>query len=90
MSEEKMLPVLEEIRDTLKQQLEHQQASIKIQKEQFQMAQTQFARAEKLNDKAEAIQEKSANLVAAGGKIVKIVIPLIFILLAYAVWVVYQ
>ena len=90
MSEEKMMVVLEEIRDTLKLQLERQQASIDMQKEQFQMAKTQFARAEKLNDKAEAIQEKSASLVAAGGKMVKIIIPLIFILLAYAVWMVYQ
>ncbi len=90
MSEEKMMPVLEEIRDSLKLQLKNQQASIEMQKEQFLMAQTQFKRAEKLNDRAEAIQEKSANLVAAGSKIVKIVIPLIIILLLYAVWLVYQ
>ena len=90
MSEEKMMSVLEEIRDSLNLQLENQQASIEMQKEQFLMVKMQFKRAEKLNDRAEAIQEKSANLVAAGGKIVKIVIPLIIILLLYAVWMVYQ
>lgn len=90
MSDEKTVATLEEIRDLLTQQLKRQDNALEMQKEQFSMAKTQFERAEKLNDRAEAIQEKSASLVATGGKIVKLIIPLVLILIVYAFWLVFQ
>lgn len=88
MSDDNTHSVLEDIRDILNEQLKTQQAAIDMQKEQFSMAKKQFDRAEKINDRAEAIQEKSARIVASGGKLLKVVTPLLVLLIAYALWMV--
>jgi len=54
------------------------------------MFKIQYDRAEKLHKRAEAIQEKSAALVSSGRKIVRIIIPILFVLIGYVTWLLFR
>lgn len=87
---EQIITLLEEIRDTQKEQLIRQDKALAMQQEQYAMVKIQFDRAEKMNDKAEAIQEKGANLISSAGRLFKIIVPILIILIAYISWVLFK
>jgi len=83
---EQIITLLKEIRDAQQEQLKRQDKALALQQEQYAMVKIQFDRAEKLNDKAEAIQKKSASLIANAGKLFKIIVPILILLIAYLSW----
>lgn len=76
---ERLAGLLKEIRDGQREQLS-------IQREHFEIAKTQYDRANAINDRAERIQAKSAALIDRSGRVFKIVIPIVVVLLGVAAW----
>ena len=87
--EQRLITVLEEIRDNQRTQLERQAEALAIQREQFAIVQKQYARAEQIQDRAEAIQTKSAQLIAGSRKVVFVVLPIIILLIGYVSWLLF-
>ena len=85
-----LIRVLEEIRDNQRTQLERQAEALALQREQFALVQKQTERAERLQDRAEQIQVKSAQLVAGARKAMVVVLPILFVLIAYLTWLIFR
>lgn len=83
---ERLAGLLGEIRDGQRQQLEWHQEAVSIQREHFEIAKTQYDRANAINDQAERIQAKSAALIDRSGRVFKVVVPIIVLLLGVATW----
>ena len=76
---EQLAGLLRDIRDGQREQLS-------IQREHFEIAKTQYDRANAINDRAERIQAKSDALMDRSGRIFKIVLPILVVLVAAAGW----
>jgi uncharacterized membrane protein (DUF106 family) len=87
---QRLLAVLEEIRDHQKIQLERQAEALALQREQFAIVQKQHERAERIQDRAEAIQAMSAKLVSGSRKVLAFVLPLIIVLVIYLTWLLFR
>ncbi|MBI4006712.1 MAG: hypothetical protein HY356_08580 [Gammaproteobacteria bacterium] len=87
---QRLVSVLEEIRDNQKLQLERQEEALSLQREQFAMVQKQYERAERLQDRAEEIQMKGAQLVSGARKALAIVLPIIIVLIVYLSWLIFR
>jgi uncharacterized membrane protein (DUF106 family) len=86
---QRMVRILEEMRDNQKIQLERQAEALAVQRETFALVQRQSERAEKLQDRAEQLQTKSAQMVGAGRKVMAVVLPLIVVLIVYLSWLLF-
>jgi uncharacterized membrane protein (DUF106 family) len=86
---QRMVRILEEMRDNQKLQLERQSEALAVQRETFALVQRQTERTERIQDRAEQIQAKSAQLVGAGRKVMAVVLPLIIVLIAYLTWLLF-
>ena len=75
--------LLQEIRDVQREQLS-------IQREHFELAKTQYDRANAINDRAERIQAKSDALMDRSGRVFKVVLPALVILVAAAGWLLFR
>ena len=78
---DRLTALLQEVRDGQRQQLEKQEEALSIQRQHFEIAKTQYDRANSINDQAERIQAKSAALIDRSGRVFKIVIPILVILI---------
>lgn len=87
---QRLISVLEEIRDNQRLQLERQAEALSLQREQFALVQKQHERAERIQDRAEAIQAKSAQLVAGSRKVFAVVLPIIIVLVIYLSWILFR
>jgi len=58
-------------------------------REHFEIAKTQYDRANSINDRAERIQAKSDALIDRSGKVLKVVIPVLVVLLVAAGWLLF-
>lgn len=87
---ERFLALLEEIRGNQRLQIERQTEALALQKEQFDMVRKQFERTERLQTRAEELQNKSAQLVASSRGVLKFIIPVIILLLAYLTWLIFR
>jgi len=87
---QRLVSVLEEIRDNQKLQLERQEEALSLQREQFAMVQKQYERAERLQYRAEEIQMKGAQLVSGVRKALAIVLPIIIVLIVYLSWLIFR
>ena len=83
-----LIELLQDIRKNQRLQVEGQLEGLSLQKERFEIVKIQFERAEKISAKAELIQEKGAQLVAASRKSLKVILPIVFILIAYVSWLI--
>jgi len=83
---ERVVAILEEIRDNQRLELERQAEALSLQREQYAFIQTQHERLTRIQDRAEAIQEKSAQLVAGSRKAIAVVLPIIILLVIYLTW----
>ena len=87
---QRLISVLEEIRDNQRIQLERQAEALALQREQFALVQKQQERVERIQDRAEEIQAKSAQLVAGSRKVFAIVLPIIVVLVIYLSWILFR
>ena len=79
---DRLATLLEEIRRGQLEQLE-------IQRAHFEIAKTQYDRANAINDRAERIQVKSDALIDRSGKVFKVVIPILVVLICAAGWLLF-
>ncbi len=84
-----LIPLLTEIRDNQRLQLERQKQALDLQEQQFTLVRDQQARAAKLQDRAESLQERSAAMVDRARKVFLIVLPLLLVLIAYVSWILF-
>ena len=87
---QRLISVLEEIRDDQRLQLGRQAEALSLQREQFAIMQKQHERAERIQDRAEAIQAKGAQLVAGSRKFFAVVVPIIATLIIYVSWLLFR
>lgn len=87
---QRLIRVLEEIRDNQKVQIERQSEALALQREQFELVKKQTERTERIQDRAEQIQAKSATLVAGARKTLLVVLPILVILIAYVSWLLFR
>jgi hypothetical protein len=80
--ESEVLALLQDIRRGQQEQLE-------IQREHLAIAKTQYDRANAINDRAERIQAKSDALIDRSGKVFKVVVPVLVVLLVAAGWLLF-
>ena len=81
--------LLEALRDNQARQLAHQAEALELQRRQLALVERQFERAEQLQARAERLQEKSGQLMERGRKVFLVVIPVLFLLLAYVSWLLF-
>jgi uncharacterized membrane protein (DUF106 family) len=86
---QRMVRVLEEMRDNQKIQLERQAEALQVQRDTFALVQKQADRTERIQDRAEQIQAKSAQMIGAGRKVMAVVLPLIIVLVIYLSWLLF-
>lgn len=79
---DRLAGLLQEIRQGQLEQLA-------IQREHFEIAKTQYDRANSINDRAERIQAKSDALIDRSGRVFKLVIPILVVLLLGAGWLLF-
>jgi len=79
---ERLVGLLEQIRQGQREQLA-------IQREHFEIAKTQYDRANAINDRAERIQAKSDALIDRSGTVFKVVLPILIVLIAAAGWLLF-
>ena len=87
---QRLIRVLEEIRDTQRLQLERQAEALAMQREHVALIQRQSERTERIQDRAEQIQARSAQMVAGARKVMAVVLPIIIGLIAYLSWLLYR
>lgn len=80
---ERLAALLQEIRDAQREQLATQRAHLEL-------AKTQYDRANAINDRAERIQAKSDALMDRSGRVFKVVIPILVVLIAAAGWLLFR
>jgi hypothetical protein len=83
---QRIIHILEEIRDNQKLQLQQQGEALMLQREQFAITQKQTDRTERIQDRAEQIQAKSAQLVSGSRKAMLVILPVILVLIVYVSW----
>ncbi|HEY7683215.1 MAG TPA: hypothetical protein VH879_11275 [Gemmatimonadales bacterium] len=87
---QKLLRLLEEIRDGQRLQLERQAEALTLQRQQLTLVQSQADRAERIQDRAERIQATSASLVGTARKATIILLPIIIVLILYLSWLLFN
>ncbi len=83
---QKLVIVLDAIRDNQTLQLDRQLEALTLLKEQLAMDQRQVERAERLQERAEQLQGKSAQLVAGARKLLVVMLPIVVVLIGYVSW----
>ncbi len=69
---------------------EVQREQLALQREHLDLAKTQYDRANAINDRAERIQAKSDALMDRSGRVFKVVLPALVVLVAAAVWLLFR
>jgi len=87
---ERVLGVLEEIRDDQKLQLQRQAEALALQREQVALIQRQSERTERIQDRAEQLQARGAQIVAKSRWIVAIALPAVILLIVYVSWLLFR
>jgi hypothetical protein len=80
---DRILRVLEEIRDDQRRLLEQQ-------REQLAVVQRQAERTERIQARAEDLQERSAAVVGMARKVLVVVLPIIIGLIGYLTWLLFR
>ena len=80
--EDRLVALLHDVRRAQEEQLA-------IQREHLELAKTQYDRANAINDRAERIQAKSDALIDRSGRVFKVVIPILAVLLVAAGWLLF-
>jgi len=84
---DRIVRLLEEVRDNQRDQLEHQAESLAIQKDQYQAFLPQHEKTAQLQQRAEAIQERSARLVGGIQRVFPLALALTLVLIGYITWI---
>ncbi len=87
---EKLVRVLEDIRENQKLPLELQAEALALHRERLAMVQKQAERTERIRDRAEQIQAASAQLVGGACRAIAFVLPVVLVLVIYLSWLIFR
>ncbi len=83
---DRLVELLEEIRDNQRRQLQWQDEALALQRAQFEFVKQQYDRTEALQDRAAAIQQASTQLVDKARRAMAIVLPVIIFAIAVLIF----
>jgi uncharacterized membrane protein (DUF106 family) len=86
---EKLLRVLEEIRDNQRAQIASQHEALALQREQFELVRRQAERTERIQERSERIQDRSSQIVTSARRLFFIVVPALIALVLYVSWMMF-
>ncbi len=84
------LALLRDIQENQLQALAMQRESLELQRKAVEATLAQFSRAEAIQVKAEELQDRSAEIMASGRRMMKIILPIIIVLIAYLSWLMFR
>lgn len=87
---ERIVALLEQLRDNQAEQLKRQAEALALQKEQFEMVRRQAERAEKLQDRAEELQTRGMGMMKTARRAVAILLPIVILLVIYLSWLIFR
>lgn len=87
---ERIVALLEQLRDNQAEQLKRQAEALALQKEQFEMVRRQVERAEKLQDRAEELQTRGMGMMKTARRAVAILLPIVILLVIYLSWLIFR
>jgi uncharacterized membrane protein (DUF106 family) len=87
---DRMLALLEQLRDNQAEQLRRQAEALAVQKEQFEIFRRQADRSEKLQDRAEELQSRSMGIVKTARRALAFVLPVVILLILYLSWLIFR
>lgn len=79
----RIVSLLETIRD-------NQAASLALQREQFELVRRQAERTERIQDRAEEMQARGMGIMKTARRTLAIVLPIVFLLIAYLSWLIFR
>ena len=87
---DRIVALLEQIRDNQAVQLARQAEALALQKEQFEIFRRQADRAEKLQDRAEELQDRGMGIMKTARRSLAFVLPVVIILIIYLSWLIFR
>ncbi len=87
---DRIIALLEQLRDNQAMQLTRQADALALQKEQFEVVRRQAERAEKLQDRAEELQARGMGIMKTARRSLAVVLPIVFLLIAYLSWLLFR
>ena len=87
---DRIVSLLEQIRDNQAVQLARQAEALALQKEQFEIFRRQADRAEKLQDRAEELQDRGMGIMKTARRSLAVVLPIVALLIAYLSWLLFR
>jgi uncharacterized membrane protein (DUF106 family) len=87
---QRVVRLLEEIREDQKLQVARQLEALELQRKQFAVFEEQAVRTERLQHRAEQLQERSAGMVGGARKLLITLVPIVIALIAYVSWLIYR
>ena len=87
---ERIVRLLDEVRNDQRTQIERQLESLAIQKAQYEAVVAQKGKTAQLQQRAEAIQERSARIVRRIQRVVPVMLVIVFALIAYVSWLLFR
>lgn len=87
---DRIIALLEQVRDNQAMQLTRQADALALQKEQFEVVRRQAERAEKLQDRAEELQARGMGIMKTARRSLAVVLPIVFLLIAYLSWLLFR
>jgi len=87
---DRIVALLEQVRDNQAAQLARQAEALALQKEQFEVFRRQAERAEKLQDRAEDLQARGMGIMKTARRSLAVVLPVVILLIAYLTWLLFR
>jgi hypothetical protein len=85
---QRVVALLEEIREGQKLQVASQLEALQLQRKQFAVFEEQAARTERLQHQAEELQKRSAGMVGGARRLLGVLVPIVIALIAYVSWLI--
>ena len=79
----RLMTLLERMRD-------NQEASLAMQKEQFELFRRQVERTERIQDRAEELQARGVGIMKTARRSLAIVLPIVIALIVYLSWLIFR
>jgi uncharacterized membrane protein (DUF106 family) len=87
---DRLIALLEQLRDNQAAQIARQAEALALQKEQFEIFRRQADRAERLQDRAEELQSRGMGIMKTAKRSLAIVLPIVILLIAYLTWLLFR
>jgi len=87
-NEQRIVALLEQIRNNQSQQLAGQRETLDLQKSQFELVRRQVERTERIQERAEELQARGMGIMKTARRSLAIVLPIVILLIVYLSWLI--